>query len=165
LRGQFYAIRRTAADLQRAIDSFTEAIAIDRNYALAHTGLALSYMYKGMYGGTPGKEAFPIAQKFAKKAIELDGALAEPHSVLGMLAFVHEHDFDGFDREVQRALQLNPKSVEANRLNGLRLLYLGKLDEALNAFRRAMEIEPLSLPFNINSPRFKALLRKAGLPE
>ena len=150
LRGQFYAIRRTAADLQRAIDSFTEAIAIDQNYALAYAGLALSYMYKGMYGGTPGKEAFPIAQKFAKKAIELDGTLAEPHLVLGILAFVHEHDFGGLERETQRALELNPKSVEAHRQNGLRLIYLGKLDESLDAFRRAMEIEPLSLPCNIN---------------
>ena len=68
LRGRFYAFRRNAADLQRAIDSFNQAIAIDQNYALAYAGLALSYMYKGMYGGIPGKEAFPIAQKFAKKA-------------------------------------------------------------------------------------------------
>ncbi|HEY9501470.1 MAG TPA: tetratricopeptide repeat protein, partial [Pyrinomonadaceae bacterium] len=150
LRGQFYAFRRTAADLQRAIDSFTEAIAIDQNYALAYAGLARSYMYKGMYGGTPTKEAFPIAQKFAKKAIELDGTLAEPHLVLGTLAFAHEHDMVGYERELQRALELDPKSVDAHRQIGLRLLYLGRLDESLAAFRRALEIDALSLPCNIN---------------
>src|SRR6185503_9359453 len=150
LRGQFYAIRRTRADLQRAIDSFTEAIAIDQNYALAYAGLALTYMYKGMYGGTPAKEAYPIAQKFGRKAVELDGTLAEPHLVLGMLAFIHEHDFGGLEHETQRALELNPKSVEAHRQNALRLLYVGRLDESLTALRRAMEIEPLSLPCNIN---------------
>jgi TolB-like protein/Tfp pilus assembly protein PilF len=150
LRGQFYAFRRTGADLQRAIDSFTEAIAIDQNYALPYAGLALSYMYKGMYGGTPTKEAFPIAQKFAKKAVELDNTVAEPHLVLGMLAFVHEHDMGGFERETQRALELSPKSVEAHRQNGLRLWYLGRLEESMAAFRQAMEIDPLSLPCNIN---------------
>jgi serine/threonine-protein kinase len=150
LRGRFYAIRRTPADLQRAVDSFNQAIAIDQNYALAYAGLSLSYMYKGMYGGTPTKEAFPIAGKFAKKALELDSTLAEAHVLLGLLAFVHEHDVGAFEREVQRALELNPKSVEAHRQNGLRLMYLGKLDESLAAFQRAIEIEPLSLPCNIN---------------
>ena len=150
LRGRFYAIRRTPADLQRAVDSFNQAIAIDQNYALAYAGLSLSYMYKGMYGGTPTKEAFPISGKFAKKALELDSTLAEAHVLLGMLAFVHEHDVGAFEREVQRALELNPKSVEAHRQNGLRLMYLGKLDESLAAFQRAIEIEPLSLPCNIN---------------
>ena len=150
LRGRFYAVKRTPADLQRAIDSFNQAIAIDQNYALAYAGFAMSYKYKGMYGGTPPKEAFPIARDFAKKAIELDSTLEEPHLVLGMLAFVHEHDMGNYERAVQRALELNPKSVEAHRQNGLRLMYLGRLDESLAAFRRAMEIEPLSLPCNIN---------------
>jgi TolB-like protein/Tfp pilus assembly protein PilF len=150
LRGRFYAVKRTPADLQRAIDSFNQAIAIDQNYALAYAGFALSYMYKGMYGGTPAKEAFPIARDFAKKALELDGTLDEPHLVLGMLAFVHEHDIGNLEREVRRALELNPKSVEAYRQDGLRLMYLGRLDESLTAFRRGMEIEPLSLPCNIN---------------
>ena len=150
LRGRFYAIRRTAADVERAIDSLNQAIAIDQNYALAYAGLALSYMYKGMYGGTPPKEAFPIARNFAKKAVELDSTLAEAHLVLGLLAFVHEHDIDGFDREIQRALELDPNSAEAYRLNGLRLMYLGRLDESLASFRRSMDIEPLALPSNIN---------------
>ena len=150
LRGRFYAIRRTPADLQRSIDSFNQAIAIDQNYALPYGGLALSYMYKGMYGDTPGKEAFPIAQKFATKALELDNKLSEPHLVLGMLAFVYEHDMGGFERGVQRAMELSPTSVEAHRQNGLRLMYLGRLDDSMAAFRRAMEIEPLSLPCNIN---------------
>jgi TolB-like protein/tetratricopeptide (TPR) repeat protein len=150
LRGRFYAIRRTPADLQRAIDSFNQAIAIDQNYALAYAGLSLSYMYKGMYGGSPTKEVFPIAGKFAKKALELDSTLAEAHVLLGLLAFVHEHDVGAFEREIQRALELNPKSVEAHRQNGLRLMYLGRLDESLVAFQRGIEIEPLSLPCNIN---------------
>ena len=150
LRGRFYAFRRTPADLQRAIDSFNQAIAIDQNYALAYEGFALSYMYKGMYGGTPGKEAFPIAREFAKKALELDSTLAEPHLTLGTLAFVQDHDLGAHERETQRALELNPKSVEAHRQNGLRFMYLGRVDESLAAIRRAMEIEPLSLPCNIN---------------
>ena len=150
LRGRFYANKRTPADLQRAIDSFNQAIAIDQNYALAYEGFALSYMYKGMYGGTPGKEVFPVARDFAKKALELDSTLDEPHSVLAILAFVHEHDIGNFEREIQRALELNPKSVHAHRQNGLRLMYLGRLDESLVALRRALELEPLSLLCNIN---------------
>ena len=150
LQGRFYANKRTPKHSRKAIDCFQQAVSIDSNYALAYAGLAISYTYLTIYGDEPARETFPRAREFASKASELDSTLAEPHLVLGLLKFLQDHDFAGWERETQLALAANPNSTDAHRLNGLRLLYLGRFDEALAETQRALEIEPLSTAGNIN---------------
>src|SRR5438876_3186105 len=70
--------------------------------------------------------------------------------LLGLLKFLQEHDFAGWERESQLALAANPNSTDAHRLNGLRLTCLGRFEEALAEEQRALEIEPLSTAANIN---------------
>jgi TolB-like protein/Tfp pilus assembly protein PilF len=150
LQGRFYANKRTPKDSRKAIDCFQQAVSIDPNYALAYGGLAISYAYLTIYGDEPGAETFPKAREFASKASQLDGNLAEPHILLGLLKFLQEHDSVGWERESELALAANPNSTDAHRLNGLRFLFLGRFDEALAEEQRALEIEPLSTAGNIN---------------
>ncbi|MDX6445448.1 MAG: eukaryotic-like serine/threonine-protein kinase [Blastocatellia bacterium] len=150
LQGRFYANKRTPKDSRKAIDYFQQAVTIDPNYALAYGGLAISYAYLTIYGDEPGAETFPKAREFASKASQLDGNLAEPHILLGLLKFLQEHDSVGWERESELALAANPNSTDAHRLNGLRFLFLGRFDEALAEEQRALEIEPLSTAGNIN---------------
>jgi eukaryotic-like serine/threonine-protein kinase len=149
LQGRFYANKRTPKDLRKAIDCFEQAVSIDSNYAVAYTGLAMSYAYLTVYGDESSRETFPKAHEFALKASQLDTTLAEPHIMLGLLTFLQDHDFAGWERETQLALAANPNSAEAHRLQGLRFLYLGRFAEALPEIRRALEIEPLSTTANI----------------
>jgi eukaryotic-like serine/threonine-protein kinase len=150
LQGRFYANKRTPKDSRKAIDCFQQAVTIDPNYALAYGGLAISYAYLTIYGDELGTETFPKAREFAAKASQLDGNLAEPHILLGLLKFLQEHDPAGWERESQLALAANPNSTDAHRLNGLRLLFLGRFEDALAEEQRALEIEPLSTAGNIN---------------
>lgn len=150
LQGRFYANKRTPKDSHKAIECFQRAVSIDPNYALAYAGMAFSYAYLTIFGDEPSGDTFPRARAFAAKAAELDSSLAEPHNVLGVLRFLQDHDFAGWEREVQLALAANPNSADAHRLNGLRLLYLGRFDEAFAETQRALEIEPLSTAGNIN---------------
>ncbi|OLD23816.1 MAG: hypothetical protein AUJ04_10255 [Acidobacteria bacterium 13_1_40CM_3_55_6] len=150
LQGRFYANKRTPKHSRKAIDCFQQAVSIDSNYALAYAGLAISYTYLTIYGDEPARETFPRAREFASKASELDSTLAEPHLVLGLLKFLQDHDFAGWERETQLALAANPNSTDAHRLNGLRFVYLGRFDEALAEVQRALEIEPLSTAGNIS---------------
>ena len=150
LQGRFYANKRTPKNSRKAIDCFQQAVSIDSNYALAYAGLAISYTYLTIYGDEPSGETFPKAREFASKASELDSTLAEPHLVLGLLKFLQDHDFAGWERENQLALAANPNSTDAHRLNGLRFVYLGRFDEALAEVQRALEIEPLSTAGNIS---------------
>lgn len=150
LRGRFFANKRTGADAQRAVDSFNQAIALDPDYAMAYAGLGMGYSYLAIYGNTPSREVFPKARQSAKKAIELDDTLAEPHLTIGYLTFLEEHDISAFERGTKRALEVKPNSTDAHRMNGLRLLFLGRFDESLASLRRALDIEPLSLAGNLN---------------
>ncbi len=150
LQGRFYANKRTPKDSRKAIDCFQQAIRFDPNYAIAYAGLALSYTYLTIYGDEPASATFPKAREFALKAIALDSTLAEPHIQIGLLKYLQDHDFAGWERESQLALAGNPNSTDAHRLNGLRLMFLGRFDEALAEEQRALEIEPLSTAGNIN---------------
>jgi tetratricopeptide (TPR) repeat protein len=150
LQGRFYANKRTPKDSRKAIDCFQQAVSIDPDYAPAYTGLAFGYSYLTVYGDTPGNETFPKAREFALKASQLDSTLAEPHILLGLLKFLQDHDFAGWERESQQALAANPNSTDAHRLNGFRLMFLGRFEEALAEIQRALEIEPLSTAGNIN---------------
>ena len=150
LLGRFYANKRTPKDSRKAIDCFQQAVSKDPNYALAYGGLAVSYAYLTIYGDEPASETFPKAREFALKASELDGTLAGPHVLLGLLKFLQDHDMAGWERESRIALAADPNSTDAHRLNGLRLTCLGKFEEALAEEQRALEIEPLSAAGNIN---------------
>ena len=150
LQGRFYANKRTPKDSRKAIDCFQQAVSIDPEYAIAYAGLAVSYTYLTIYGDEPAGETFPKAREFALKAIALDSTLAEPHITLGLLKFLSDHDFAGWERESQLALEANPNSTDAHRLNGFRFLFLGRFEEALAEVQRSLEIEPLSTAGNIN---------------
>ena len=150
LQGRFYANKRTPKDLRKAIDCFQQAVRIDPNYSVAYAGLGISYGYLTTYGDVPASETFPRAREFTLKSIELDNTLAEPHIALGLLKFLQDHDFAGWEHESELALAANPNSADAHRLNGLRLQYLGRFDEALVETQRALELEPLSTAANIS---------------
>jgi eukaryotic-like serine/threonine-protein kinase len=150
LQGRFYANKRTPKDLHKSIDCFQQAVSIDPNYALAYAGMGISYTYLRIFGDEPSGDTFPRARAFASRASELDSSLAEPHIVLGLLSFLQDHDFAGWERESQLALAANPNSSDAHRLNGLRLTYLGRFAEALGEGQKALEIEPLSIAGNIS---------------
>jgi TolB-like protein/Flp pilus assembly protein TadD len=147
LKGRFFWNKRTGADLRKAIEYFNQAIAKDPNYALAYAGLTDSYLLLPNYGGTPTQEVLPRARAAAKKALELDDALAEAHASLGLLATL-EFDLSRSISELERAIQLNPNYATAHHWLALSLMSLGQFDRAIAEGKRAIELDPLSLIIN-----------------
>jgi TolB-like protein/Tfp pilus assembly protein PilF len=147
LKGRFFWNKRTGADLRKAIEYFNQAIAKDPNYALAYAGLTDSYLLLPNYGGTPTQEVLPPARAAAKKALELDDALAEAHASLGLLATL-EFDLSRSISELERAIQLNPNYATAHHWLALSLMSLGQFDRAIAEGKRAIELDPLSLIIN-----------------
>jgi adenylate cyclase len=144
LKGRFYGAKRTASDAQKSIESYQQAIAIDPKFALAFAGLAEANWFLALYSYPQIPEAVPKARELALKAIDLDGSLAEPHSVLGVICNSNDRDFVCGEREQKRAIELNPNYSEGHRRVGLLLMNLGRFDEARVATRRALEIDPLA---------------------
>src|SRR5208282_5108443 len=109
LKGRFYWNQRTKENLKRSVDCFQQAIAIDPNYALAYVGLAEVYIVSSGYGALQAKEADPLAEIAAKRALELAPNLGAAHSAMGSV-YSARHDWTGADREFQQALSLDPKN-------------------------------------------------------
>ena len=145
LKGRFYWNKRTPQDLQKAIEYFNQAIAVDPNYALGYAGLADAYALRSNYRAAPPHETMPKAKDAALKALSLDNNLAEAHTALGLILHIYDYDFAGAEREHLRAIELNPNYATAHHFYGIVLSHLGRHEESLAQLERALEIDPFSL--------------------
>lgn len=148
LKGRFYWAKRTPPDFHKAIAFFEQAIAKDPNYALAYSGLADSYALLPVYGEGRPMDWMPKAKAAAQKALALDDNLSEAHASLGQIIANYDYDFAGAERELQRAIVLNPNYATAHQWRAENLSTLERFDEALAEVRRALELDPLSLIIN-----------------
>jgi serine/threonine protein kinase/tetratricopeptide (TPR) repeat protein len=148
LKGRYHWNKRTAADLNKSIEYYNQAIAIDPSYALAYSGLAESYLVLPDYTNIPSQEAHPKSKAAALKALQIDDTLAEAHAALGGVKIDSEWDFVGAENELKRAIELNPNYATGHHWYAQYLSVMGRHEEALKEIKRAQELDPLSLIIN-----------------
>jgi serine/threonine-protein kinase len=153
LKGRYYWNKRTEEGFNKAIEDFDQAIEKDPNYALAHAGLADSYILLGEYGLLPPSEAYGKAREAATRALELDDTLGEAHNALAAVKANYDWDWPGAEREYKRAIELNPGYATAHQWYSEMLSWLGRHEEALAEIKRAQQLDPLSLIINTVSGR------------
>ena len=145
LRGRYHSNQLTEDGLKKSVEYFQRAIELDPSYALAYAGLSSSYLdLGGVLGFQSPREFYPRAKAAAMKALEIDETLAEAHASLALIKQVFDWDPAGAEREVKRALQLNPNYAEAYQTYGTVLESIGRFDEAIAARKRAAELDPLA---------------------
>src|ERR1700730_18078741 len=148
LQGRFWLIRRNEEGFHKSIEYFQQAINRDPAYALAYSGLADSYNLLGLFDFVSPKEAFPKAKEAAQKTLEIDDTLAEAHTSLGMVKTYYEWDWSGAERELQRAIALNPGYADAHNFYSALFWQMGRMQDSIAERKRAVEIDPLSLVSN-----------------
>jgi TolB-like protein/Tfp pilus assembly protein PilF len=146
LKGRYARNKRDKESLHKATDYFEQAIARDPLYALAYAGLAGAYVNQ-IVGGSSAPGDAPKAIAAATKAVALDDRSADAHAALGYTTFYFEWNWAQSDRELQRALTLDPSNAEVHHYHGVFLNSCGRYDDALAEFRRAEALDPLS-PMN-----------------
>jgi eukaryotic-like serine/threonine-protein kinase len=147
LRGRYFWARRTEPELKKAKEYFEKAIAKDPGYAPAYSGLADTYFYLGyLWGHMPPREAIPLSQAAARKAIELDDSAAEGHASLGTTHLAYDWDMRASEEEFKRAIALNPNYGFAHHIYSILLSALGRQEEAIAEIRKAADVDPLSIP-------------------
>ena len=144
LEGRFYWEKRTPDGLNKAVDSFTQAIVHDPNYAPAYVGLADCYNLMREYTLMPAGEAYPRALAAAKKAVELDDQSSEAHASLAFALFWGKWDAAGAEREFRRAIDLNPENPVAHHWYATFLSAEGRHTQALAEIDRAQTLDPAS---------------------
>ena len=144
LRGRYYWNQRTPDGLQKGLEYFKQAIAEDPGYALGYSGLADSYLSLGDLGVLESNVAVPDAKAAAEKALELDDNLAEAHASLGLASLGDHLNWRQAEKELKRAIELNPNYASAYQWYASTLAVMGRRDDMVRDARRAQELDPLS---------------------
>ncbi len=145
LKGRYEVERRTPDGARQAIDFFREAIEADSRYALAHVGMAESYGTLALSGAMVPNEAFPRLKEAATKALAISPLLADGYTLLGVSKFFHEWDYSGAERDLRKAIEINPNHARAHEMLGHLSSNLGKHGEGVVEFDRAIALNPMAM--------------------
>jgi serine/threonine-protein kinase len=148
LKGRYYWFKFPAKEFEKSRDYFQQAIDVDPNYALAYAGLAEYYGFGAAQGFLPpSNENWSKSEAAANKALALDDVLPDAYNALaGVKQF--NNDREGAERELKRAIELNPNYAEGRTHYANYLIEGGRSEEALAQIKKVLELEPLSVPYN-----------------
>jgi TolB-like protein/DNA-binding SARP family transcriptional activator/Flp pilus assembly protein TadD len=144
LQGRYHWMHGSVTDAstqEQAIHFFGQAVQRDPRFARAHAGLADAYSH----AGRPED-----ALETARRAVALDSMLAEARTALAYPLAFHEWRWRDAERELARAIELDPHTVLPYLRRANVLAALGRTDEAIADVERAARMEPLSFLVSYN---------------
>lgn len=148
LRGRYAWHKRTPEGLSAAIEFFQRAVARQPGYARAYVGLADAYAVSAFYDYRAPREAYPLAEAAARRALALDPAMAAAHATLAYVLTYYQMDWRAAELAFQRAIELDPGYSTAHQWYANLLTVAGRFAEAERELRLAQEADPLSLIAN-----------------
>jgi TolB-like protein len=143
LQGRQHVGMAVEKELHSAIALFERGLAKDPKDARCWAGLADAWANLSDFY-LPPMVAMPKAKEAAEKALQLDDSLSEAHTSLGFVYTIYEWKWAEAEKELRRALQLNPSYAPAHGWYGWLLAALGRKAECLRESRLARELDPLS---------------------
>ncbi len=145
LRGRSYWNKFNEDGFAKAIVCYHQAIAIDPDYAVAHAAVAEYYNWLGIYSVLPFHECATSAYEAAATAVAIDPMLSEAHCALGQAILCRDFAWDNAERELFRAIELNPNYAPARTWYGFQLLMEARFTEAAREARAAVSLDPFSI--------------------
>ena len=124
---------------EAAIEKFEASIKADPNWAPAHTALGRTYHFWS-FGGSR-EERLKKSKVHINRAIELDDEYAPAYESLGYILHM-QRDYEGAARAYDRLQSLGSDMTWGYALY---LNSLGRFDEAIVAFQKAISRDPLSI--------------------
>ena len=143
IRGRAYLSQANADSGFKALESFSQAVALDPNYASAYSGLSDVYNLASDNFLAPN-EALPKAREYAEKALASDESLDEAHLSMAQVRWWADWDKQGTETEFKRTLDLNPNYAMARLEYGRFLTQQSRFEEAIAQMKLAEEIDPQS---------------------
>jgi TolB-like protein/tRNA A-37 threonylcarbamoyl transferase component Bud32/Flp pilus assembly protein TadD len=146
LKGRYESGHWTGESFRKGIAYFQSAVEKDPTFAPAYAMLSSAYAGIGYWGHVPPREVFPLAKAAALRAVELDDSLAEAHGALGTVRWYYDWDVVAAEREMKRALTLDPNNAGI-RIGHAAFLETVKNDRAgaLAELRRIQGLDPASV--------------------
>jgi tetratricopeptide (TPR) repeat protein len=142
--GLYKLNRRTLPLLKEAAEDFKRAVAADPKYVSAYAALADVYALLPQYGAPNASVLADTARSYAEGALRLDPNSAEAHAALGTILCYLDWKYPDAERELKRAIQLNPNYATAHQWYAELLMIVGRNAEAVREAQRAVALDPLS---------------------
>ena len=143
--GRFFSAKRTPAGLATGIHYFELAVAADRAYAPAYSGLADAYVLLSWYDTVSPQVVGVRARGAARQAVALDPSLAEAHASLGAVFAWIDGKGSLAEAEYKQSLALDPGYATAHDWYALQLASRGRTDSALAQATLAHDLDPTAL--------------------
>lgn len=147
LKSAHFWKRWTPLDVRKSLDYLEQAIKIDENFAQAYSALSGCYVFLSAFGQMPSSIAFPKAEQYALKALELDASLPDSHLSLAMVNFFN-WKWDEAYKSFTKSLELNPNNATTHQYFSYYMLAIGNTKKAVAESEKALDIDPLSIPIN-----------------
>jgi len=134
--------------MKKAIKYFEEAVASCPDFPLAFARLSACYTFLGAAGFMSNKIAYAKAKEYALTANELDETLVDSQISLGMAKYFGDWDWDGAEKCILKALEINPNSAETHQYYAMLNTTLGFHKKALKEAELAYQLDPLNAPIS-----------------
>jgi len=159
LRGR-ERLQTSTRQANRAARQFFERSAeLDPGYADAYAWNGRAYLEMADYGWTEDvNAAAERALELGRKAVTLDPESVLGHRVIG-LVHLARGEYEKASAEIDKALALNPSDSFGLQAHAEVLLWLGRIDEAIQASEAALRFDPLpriTTLFNLGMAYYEA---------
>ena len=145
LQGMYYWDKATPEAYDKSLDYFEQAVRADPSCADAYTGVGAYYAIEGDEGLVRPSESWPKSRAAYEKARQLNPDLGDAYGGLGSIDYLYDWNWSRAEKNLKRALELNPGDPGTHRSYSGFLRTMGRIDEAINESKQARLQSPLSV--------------------
>lgn len=147
LQGRYLMLlpRGGKENLEKAVSTFEQVLAIDPDYAPAWVGLSWTYEFQRREGTLSDEQGVTLARDAAERALAIDDNMALAWSTLSYIKKKYDWDWEGAKIAMDKALQLEPNNADVFLGLGSVASTLGKLDKSIELYERGITLDPLGL--------------------
>jgi TolB-like protein len=152
LRGRYEWSKVSPEGVQKGIDYYQKALALDPDDARYSAGLADAYLIQTqVFNALPQKEGMAKVKEYAQRALALDDSSAEAHTSMAVATLFGDWNWPEAEHHVLHAILINPGYSTAHLVYSIILSTSGRVNEAIEQDALATSLDPLSLLVNWNA--------------
>lgn len=144
LQAQHIGDRGSREEMLKSFGYLERALELDPGYALAWALLGRKHMRAADMGWVDAEAGHKRGRELVEHALSLEPDLAEGHASFGWTRMVMDWDWSGAEASFRRARELMPGNTVVLSYACSMASNLGRLEEAIEIARRAVDQDPLS---------------------
>ncbi len=136
---------RKIETLVQVRDFYEQAIRADPNFAPAYASLASAYATAASLNLVAPREAYPSAERAARRALEIDPNIALAHLALAEVEIDYNWNWQAGEAEFKHTLELAPNQAFAHSGYAEFLARMGRFDESEYHSHLSLQLNPISI--------------------